>query len=212
MCCNRSLVFVFFLLLTIARLAEAQGGHRHGGTILSMDQLDNETRIQVGDQLTFRILEDEDSSTSLTVNDSGQVRVPYLGSVTALNRTPRDLAYQIKQALEKNLYKKATVMLSVEKRTGRSPGKIYLTGEVARPGTIEMRANESLTLTQAILESGGFSDFADKRKVKLVRKTASNSEVKIVDVSAIVDKGRTELDVPLKPGDVIVVPERFLNW
>lgn len=103
-------------------------------------------------------------------------------------------------------------MLSVEKKTDRSPGKIYLTGEVARPGTIEMRANESLTLTQAILQSGGFSDFANRRKVKLVRKTASNSEVKIVDVSVIVDKGRTDLDVPLKPGDVIVVPERFLNW
>jgi protein involved in polysaccharide export with SLBB domain len=209
---SRLLAFAFFLFLTIPRLAEAQSAHRSGGAMNSMEQLDNETLIQVGDQLTFRILEDEEPTTTLTVNDSGQVRVPYVGSVMAVNRTPHELAYKIKQALEINLYKKATVMISVEKQTTRSPGKVYITGEVARPGTIDLRANESLTLTQAILESGGFSDFANRRKVKLVRKSASKSEVRIVDVSAVVDKGQTDLDVTLKPGDVIVVPSRFLSW
>ena len=48
--------------------------------------------------------------------------------------------------------------------------------------------------------------------MKLVRKSASKSEVRIVDVSAVVDKGQTDLDVTLKPGDVIVVPSRFLSW
>ena len=103
-------------------------------------------------------------------------------------------------------------MISVERPTTRSPGKVYLTGEVAKPGVIELRANESLTLTQAILEVGGFSDFANKRKVKLVRKSASSSQVKIIDVSVVIDQGRTDLDVALKPGDVVVVPARFLNW
>lgn len=209
---SRLLAFAFFFFSTILRPAEAQSPHRHGGPITSIEQLDNETHIQVGDQLIFRILEDEDPATTLTVSDSGQVRVPYLGNMVALNRTPRELAYQIKRALESNLYKKATVMLSIEKRTTRSPGKIYVTGEIVRPGTIDLRANESLTLTQAILELGGFSDFANKRKVKLMRKSGSTSEVKVVDVSAVVDQGRTDLDVPLKPGDVIVVPSRFLTW
>ena len=201
---------VFFS--TIPNPADAQSGHRHSGPITSMEQLDNQTPIQIGDQLTFRILEDEDQATSLTVSDSGQVRVPYVGSVPAANRTPRDLAYQIKRALEKNLYKKATVLISLEKRTTLSPGKVYLTGEVAKPGVIELRANESLTLTQAILESGGFSDFANKRKVQLVRRSGSTSQTKIIDVSAVIDQGRTDLDETLKPGDVVVVPARFLSW
>jgi polysaccharide export outer membrane protein len=209
---SRLLAFAFFCFLMIPGVAEAQSARRHTGPITSMEQLDNETHIQVGDQLIFRILEDEDPATSLTVSDSGQVQVPYLGSITAVNRTPRDLAYQIKQALEKNLYKKATVMILVERRTTHSPGKVYVTGEVAKPGVIDLRANESMTLTQAILESGGFSDFANKRKVKLVHKSASASQVKIIDVSAVIDQGRTDLDETLKPGDVIVVPARFLSW
>jgi polysaccharide biosynthesis/export protein len=209
---SRLVLLAFLLSLVISVFAKGQSAHRHNGPITSMEQLDNETPIQVGDQLVFRILEDEDPATSLTVSDSGQVRVPYVGSVSAVNRTPRDLAYQIKRALEKNLYKKATVLISVEKRTTRSPGKVYLTGEVAKPGVIELRANESLTLTQAILQSGGFSDFANKRKVKVMHKTGSTSQTKIIDVSAVIDQGRTDLDETLKPGDVIVVPARFLSW
>jgi polysaccharide export outer membrane protein len=209
---SRLLAFAFLFFSTISRPVEAQTARRHNGPIVSMEQLDGQTPIQIGDQLAFRILEDENSATSLTVSDSGQVRVPYVGSMTAVNRTPRDLAFQIKQALERNLYKKATVMISVERPTTRSSGKVYLTGEVAKPGVIELRANESLTLTQAILEVGGFSDFANKRKVKLVRKSASSSQVKIIDVSVVIDQGRTDLDVALKPGDVVVVPARFLNW
>jgi polysaccharide biosynthesis/export protein len=209
---SRLLAFAFLFFSTILHPVEAQTARRHNGAIATMEQLDSQTPIRIGDQLIFRILEDGDPATSLTVNDSGQVRVPYVGSVTAVNRTPRDLAYQIRQALEKSLYKKATVMISVEKRTTRSPGKVYLTGEVAKPGVIELRANESLTLTQAILQVGGFSDFANKRKVKLMRKSGSSSQVKIVDVSAVIDQGRTDLDEALKPGDVIVVPARFLNW
>jgi polysaccharide biosynthesis/export protein len=208
---SRLLVFPV-LFFTIVPWAEAQSEHRRSGAITSMDQLDNQTPIQVGDQLIFRVLEDEEPSSSLTVNDSGQVRIPYLGTVVAVNRTPRDLAYQIKHALEKSLYKKATVLLSVEKKTVRSPGKVYITGEVARPGTVELRANESLTLTQAILESGGFSDFANRRKVKLMRKSGAQSEAKIVDAAAVIDQGRTDLDIALKPGDVIIVPQRFVNW
>jgi protein involved in polysaccharide export with SLBB domain len=207
---NRSLTL--FLLTLISSIPLLGEGQTTSGPITSIDQLDNQTSIQIGDQLTFRILEDEDPATLLTVSDSGQVQVPYVGSVMAMNRTPRDLAYQIKRALESNLYKKATVMISVERRTVRSPGRIYLTGEIARPGPLELRANESLTLAQAILESGGFSDFANKRKVKLVRASAPKTEIKVIDVAAIVTQGRADLDVALKPGDVIVVPARFFNW
>jgi polysaccharide biosynthesis/export protein len=208
---SRLLAFALFVF-AIVPIVEAQNGHRRSATITSMDQLDGQTPIQIGDQLIFRILEDEEPSSSLTVNDSGQVRIPYLGTVTAVNRTPRELAYEIKRALEKKLYKKATVLLSVEKKTVRSPGKVYITGEVTRPGTIELRANESLTLTQAILESGGFSDYANRKKVKLMRKSGAQSEAKIVDAAAVIDQGRTELDITLKPGDVIIVPQRFVSW
>jgi protein involved in polysaccharide export with SLBB domain len=177
-----------------------------------MEQLDDKTPISIGDQLTFRILEDEDPPVSLIITDSGQVQIPYVGNVVAVNKTPRALALEVRQALEGRLYNKATVLISLEKRSVRSPGRVYLTGEVARQGPLELPGDERLTVSRAIIQAGGFGDFANKRKVKLVRKTGTTQQIEIIDVAEIINKGRLDLDRVLQPGDVILVPARLINW
>jgi polysaccharide biosynthesis/export protein len=183
------------------------------GPIKMMEQLDDSTPMSIGDQMTFRILEDEDPPVSLVISDSGQVQVPYVGNVVAVNKTPRALALEIRKALEATLYHKATVLISLEKRTARSPGRIYLTGEVLKQGPLDLPADEKLTVSRAIIQAGGFADFANKRKVKLIRKTGGKAEkVDIIDVADIINKGKLEQDEVLQPGDVILVPARLINW
>lgn len=182
------------------------------GPVKSMDQLDDLTRINVGDQLSFRIVEDEDQPVNLTVSDSGFVEVPYAGKLLAAGKTSRELAYEAKRALENGLYKKATVLISLDRRTTQSPGTIYLTGEVSHQGPLELPANESLTVTTAILRAGGFSDFANRRKVKVIRKTKGGEHVYMVDVKQVLERARGDLDFQVKPGDVIMVPPRLVNW
>jgi protein involved in polysaccharide export with SLBB domain len=182
------------------------------GPIKSTVQLDDQVPILIGDQLTFRILEDEDPAVTLPVNDSGQVQVPYIGNVSVVNKTSRAVALEIQHALEESLYKKATVLISLDKRTVRSPGKIYLTGEVAKQGPLEISPDEPLTVSRAILQAGGFSDFANKRKVRLIRKTRGSQQIQIVDIKKIIEQGRVDLDLTLNPGDVILVPARIVNW
>ncbi|MBV8968650.1 MAG: polysaccharide biosynthesis/export family protein [Verrucomicrobia bacterium] len=194
--------------------AKAQSIDEVGPTrsaVTSMDQLDNTTLIGVGDQLSFRITQDEAAPSQLTVDDAGFIEVPFVGKILAAGKTPRQLALDCKKALEAGLYKKATVLISLERRT-RSPGTIYITGEVARQGPIELPANETLTVTTAILRAGGFSDFANKRKVKVLRKTGKGEKVYIVDVKNILEKARGDLDFPVLAGDVILVPARLINW
>jgi protein involved in polysaccharide export with SLBB domain len=181
-------------------------------SIRSKEQGETERQIVKGDQLSFRILEDEEPARRLTVSESGQIRVPYLGGVTALNKTPRALALEIKRALEKNLYKNATVILSLEKRSGRTGGRIYLTGEIAKPGALDLRGSEELTVSRAILLAGGFSEFANKRKVRLIHKAGDTETTVIIDIIEILEKGRVDLDKPVEAGDVIIVPARLINW
>src|SRR5438132_334315 len=176
------------------------------GAITTMQQLDNKTPIRVGDQLTFRILEDEDSPSILLVTDSGQVQIPYVGNVVAVNKSPRVLAFEVKRALEGKLYKKATVLIALARQTTRSPGRIYVSGEVIHQGPVELPAGEQMTVSKAIIQAGGFADFGNKRKVRLIRKTGKSQNVRIVDVAQVLNKGRIDLDVPLQAGDVIVVP------
>jgi Periplasmic protein involved in polysaccharide export len=214
-----------FLLVTgfwlwAAPLVQAQGSVTQSamtdtgsrGLIRSMDQLDNETRFVVGDQVNFRILEDGDAAVTLTVNDAGAIEAPYIGSVVVLNKTPRALAFEIKKALEADLYKKATVLVSLDRRSQRSPGTVYMTGEVAHQGTLELPSDERLTVSRAILRAGGFSDFANKRKVKLIRKSGNTATTAVIDVIQVMQKGRSDLDQTLQAGDVILVPARLINW
>lgn len=176
--------------------------------------LDDKRKLAIGDRLSFRIVEDEDDPKPLIVTDSGELEVPYIGRVPAVDKTCKQLAAEIKALLEKDYYYEATVTLAVD-LMAKTRGRIYLVGAVRAPGPQEVLTDETLTLSKAILRSGGFADFADKKNVKITRQTGPNEADKqtfIVNVGEIYDKSKTELDVPLQPGDMILVPDRKIRF
>ena len=180
---------------------------------VSMDVLDGVRPMTRGDVLNFRILEDRDPPVSLHVADSGEVEVPYIGRVQAEGKTLRAFAYEVKSILERDYYHQATVIVSLDMEGQRSPGRIYLTGAVAGGGPQDIPPNEKFTVSKAILRAGGFTDFANQRKVKLTRtKTDGTTETRIVDVKEVIEKGRQDVDVEVQPNDFIVVPERLINF
>ena len=179
-----------------------------------MDSLDATYRLAIGDRLSFRILEDEEDPKPLGVMDSGELEVPYLGRFRAVNRTCRELALALKAELEKEYYYQATVVIAVD-LMARSRGKVYLVGPVRMPGPLEVPSDETLTLSKAILRAGGFTDFADRRNVKVTRKSAvpgQEDEAFTVNVAEILEKGKTDTDMPLEPGDLIYVPEKVIRF
>lgn len=182
------------------------------GLTKASNQLDDTTLLRVGDILSYRVLEDEEAPVLLTVNDSGQIQVPYLGSFTVINKTPRMVAAEIRQSLESSVYRKATVLISLETKSGRSPGRVFITGEVNHQISVEIRPNQELTVMQAIVEAGGFTDFANKRKVRVIRKAGGAGKPTVVDAMKIINQGRTDLDITLQPGDVVLVPVRLINF
>jgi protein involved in polysaccharide export with SLBB domain len=178
----------------------------------SMETLDDKHLLAIGDRLSFRIVEDEEEPRSLTVMDSGELEVPHIGRFNAVGKSCKQLAKALKAELEKEYYYQATVVVAVDSMA-RSRGKVYLVGPVRVPGPQDIPSDETLTLSKAILRAGGFSDFADKRNVKITRKAADgiHEDHITVDVSAILEKGQTASDVPLLPGDLIYVPERLFR-
>jgi polysaccharide export outer membrane protein len=178
-----------------------------------MAALDDTHKLAIGDHLTFRILEDKDDLKALYVTDSGDIEVPYLGRVPAEGKTCKTLAADLKKGLEKEYYRHATVVLAVDSMT-KSRGKVYLSGPVRIPGPQEIPSDEVFTLSKAILRAGGFGDFADKRKVKVTRKShpGEPEQTFTVDVGQILEKGRNDLDLTLEAGDMVYVPERTIRF
>jgi len=133
-----------------------------------MDALDSKHTLAIGDVLSFRIVEDDENPKQMVVTDSGDLEVPYIGRFPAENKTCKQLARELKAALEKEYYYQATVIIAVDVMA-KSRGKVYLVGPVRMPGPQELPSDEVLTLSKAILRAGGFTDFADRHNVKITR-------------------------------------------
>ena len=187
----------------------------------TMDTLDDKYKLALGDQLSFRIVEDQldpretfETKPLLVVTDSGGVEVPYIGHFPAVGKTCKQLAAEIKASLEKKYYYQATVILALS-TVAKTNGRVYVNGEVRATGAIEIPGDEVLTLSKAILRAGGFTEYADKRHVKLTHQAGgsdSNRIRMVVNVNSILEDGRSDQDPILAPGDIIFVPTRLITF
>jgi protein involved in polysaccharide export with SLBB domain len=184
------------------------------GRIDTVDQLDDKYKLNIRDKISFRIIEDEDPPIELTVTDSGDLDVPYVGLYAAIGKTCKELARALKADLEQEYYYNATVIIALN-QWANSQGKIYLVGPVRLPGPQEIPSDEVLTLSKAILRAGGFSDYADQRKVRVTRKSSlpgGKDKEFIINVEEILTKGNREGDLTLQDGDLVYVPERVVHF
>jgi polysaccharide export outer membrane protein len=209
-----------------------------------MEVLNDSVKLGAGDRVSFRVVEDRRPPIQLYVTDSGEMEVPLIGRVKALDKTCKQLAQEIKPLLEQDYFVRATVILGLDQLGAKSRGKVYITGQVRAPGVLELMPDDPLTVSRAILKAGSLADFADKKHVRLVRMRESSPEPQpyfrrtrvkkpgffdglvgkreeapnestetiIVDLVEILEKGHLEKDPVLKPGDLIVVPERLFNF
>lgn len=175
----------------------------------SMSALDEKKRLGPNDSVSFRVVEDRDNeSQRLRVSDNGELEVPYIGPIPAEGKTCKELAYNIKAALEREYYYHATVILALDRVSEKSRGKVYVYGSVRTQGPLEIPTDEKFTVSKAVIRAGGFGDFANKRKVKVTRK---NGEDFTVDLKRVIEEGKPDADMVLLPDDQIYVPQRLIN-
>lgn len=174
---------------------------------------DDKYKLRVGDKVSFQIAEDRELPKALLVADSGELDVPYIGRVAAADKTCKQLADELKVALEKEYYYRATVVLGLD-QANKFLGRIYVWGQVRNQGPIDIAVNENLTAGKAILRAGGFGDFANKKKVKVVRAATEGSGKQVFELNMveILEQGKTEKDILLKPDDSVIVSDRPFNF
>ena len=183
------------------------------GLTNSMSALNDKAKLGAGDRLSFRVVEERREPIPLLVTDTGEVEIPYIGRVPAQGLTCKELAHAVKPLLEKEYFKRATVIIGLDMLSTRSRGKVYLMGQVKAQGALDIPADETLTVSKVILRAGGLADFANRKKVRLIHRTADNrTETTVVDLTLVLDKGQIEKDPVVEPDDLIIVPERLINF
>lgn len=182
-----------------------------GGIPMSLENIGTDYKLRRGDVLSYQVREDRDPMITLPVTDSGEVDPPYLGRrITAVGKTCGQLQTEIKSALERELYVRATVQLGLNRVSPvQSRGRVYMSGAVRTIGPLELPTDEQLTVSRAILRSGGFKDFGDDNNVRLLRKDGPPEGIR-VRVKDVLNGKRAE-DPVLQPGDTIRVKEKMFN-
>jgi protein involved in polysaccharide export with SLBB domain len=122
------------------------------------------------------------------------VTTPEDGPVNAAGKTVGELQKLLQERYNK-YFRNLTVTVLTESRY------FYVDGEVRTPS--RQSYSGAITVTKAIAAAGGFTDFAKRSKVHLIR---ANGQKFTIDYEKSLR--RPELDLPVHPGDQIVVPRR----
>ena len=161
---------------------------------------DPDYEIGPGDMLNISVWKEAELSGTVPVRPDGKVSLPLLSDVQAAGTTPSKLAATITERLRQYLTDpRVTVIV-----TAANSKRVYLIGEVVRPGAIPMLPN--MTMLQALSTSGGFSPFANIKKMYVLR-MENGKQVKIpVNYKAAISGQAPDQNIALKSGDTIVVP------
>jgi polysaccharide export outer membrane protein len=153
-------------------------------------------RIVPGDVLEILVWREETISGPVTVRPDGMVSVSLIGDVQAEGTTPEELSGEIEKRLLRFIESPKVVV-----RVGQSARRFYVVGNVNSPGMYSLLPQQ--TLVQAIALSGGFSQFADRGSIRIMRQAGPQVEAEY-DYDRIVSGA--DPDVMLETNDTIVVP------
>lgn len=152
------------------------------------------------DVLAINVWKEPEVSGAVPVRPDGKISVPLLDDVQAAGFTPMQLAALLSERLNQYITEpRVTVTV-----TGINSKRVYLMGEVGRVGALPMLPN--MTVLQALAAGGGFSEFANLKKIYILR-IEKGKQIRIPFNYKQVIKGEApEQNILLKPGDTIVVP------
>lgn len=151
-------------------------------------------RLRPGDQIQVRL--DAGSATApqtidATIDENGEISLPLVGHIKAAGLTQSELAESIQANYVPRYYVRCNATVLAAQRF------CYIAGEVRSPGRFLW--SDDMTLLKAISTAGGFTDYANRGKVELVR----GKERQVYNCGDL--QRNPGKDPLIRPGDTITV-------
>jgi len=201
---KRSKVIIIFLFVAIGFVL-SPGSTRAEDTGKPTDQkssdLDSDTyKIGSGDVLSLITWKEPDFTLDAVVRIDGMITFPLLDDIQAAGRTPVDVKKDIEERLKEYI---ADPIVTVIVKDPFSQ-KIYILGEVMKTG--EYPLLKELSVLQAFSLAGGFTEWASKNEIILLRREGGKAKIIRIKYKDITKGKKLELDMLLKANDTIIVP------
>jgi polysaccharide export outer membrane protein len=160
-------------------------------------------RIGPGDTLKVSVFQNENLTATLPVRPDGKISTPLVEDMVAVGKTPSQLARDIEKSLAEYIKSpKVSVVVTVALSIY---SQVKVIGQVKTPESLPFR--EGMTVLDAVLAVGGLGQFAAGNRAQLIRtENGKQTEIK-VKLDSLLNSGDMKQNLPLRPGDVLVVPE-----
>jgi polysaccharide export outer membrane protein len=166
--------------------------------------------VDSNDVLDILVFEEPDLSMTIRVSERGTISYPLIGEVDVKGLT----TYEVEQTLEKRLRDgeylkkpKVNIRLDIELMGQYREKEIFVMGEVENPGPVPI-LGKYITALEVIAKAGGFTEFAAPNRTTVVRVEDGVEKTIRVDLNKV-KKGDKSLDITLKAGDIVIVPETY---
>jgi len=171
-----------------------------------IDQTSYEYSIGTGDLLNIFVWGYPDLGESIPVRPDGRITTKLVEDVPASGRTPSDLAREIEKEYA-TFVTNPVVTVSLAEFSGSQNQQV----KIVSPGS-EARSipfSNDLTLLDVLIEIGGLTEIADGNNAVLVRKEGDSPKNYSLRVDDLIRKGDITANVDIKPGDIVLIPERW---
>jgi polysaccharide export outer membrane protein len=152
------------------------------------------------DLLSIVFWREKDMSADVTVRPDGKISLPLLNDIQAAGLTPEQLRLNVTEVANK-LIEEPTVSVVVKTINSR---KVFITGQVGKPGPYPLGG--PTTVLQLIATAGGLQEYADSKKIIIVRSENGKSSTSSFNYNDVVEGKNLKQNIDLKPGDTVIVP------
>ena len=159
-----------------------------------------EYRIGPEDVLHISVWKEEDLDREVLVRPDGGISFPLAGDLQVSGRTPIEVQDEIRSRLQRYV-PDAEVTVSIEKVSGYT---IFVLGEVEEPGQFTL--GRYVDVVQALTLSGGFTPYANKRGIQILRRQDGREVTYKFDFRSVSRGRNLDQNIILQSGDVVLVP------
>ncbi|MCD2519372.1 polysaccharide export protein [Massilia sp. G4R7] len=162
--------------------------------------------IGPGDNVTITVWRNPEVSGAVPVRPDGKITTPLVEDLPAAGKTSTQLARDIEAALAKFI-QQPVVTVIVTNFVGNYGDQIRVIGQATRPQALAYRRD--MSLMDVLITVGGITEFAAGNKASVIRNVNGKQEKLNVRLDDLIRDGDISANMPMRPGDVLVIPESF---
>ena len=195
-------------IVLAAACALALGGcaTRGGQQPIETQVTDSQYLIGPGDAVNIIVWRNPEVSMAVPVRPDGKITTPLVEDLPAAGKTSTALARDIEKALAKYI-QQPVVTVVVTNFIGNYSEQIRVIGQATKPQALPYRRD--MSLMDVMIAVGGTTEFAAGNRASLIRNVDGKQQRFNVRLDDLVKEGDISANVPMRPGDVLVIPESF---